>query len=66
VINELFATLERLRGEGVTILLVDQMVGLALSLADRAYVIDGGTIAASGPAAEIAADATLERAYLGG
>ena len=65
VINDLFAALDRLRGERATILLVDQMAGLALTLADRAYVIEGGQIVASGAAAEIAADGALERAYLG-
>ncbi|MBE0612498.1 MAG: ATP-binding cassette domain-containing protein [Burkholderiales bacterium] len=65
VINDLFAVLDRLRGEKVTILLVDQMAGLALALADRAYVIESGTIVASGTAAEIAADGALHRAYLG-
>jgi ABC-type branched-subunit amino acid transport system ATPase component/ABC-type branched-subunit amino acid transport system permease subunit len=65
VIEDLFASLDRLRAEQVTILLVDQMAGLALSLADRAYVIEGGRITASGSAAEIAADGALEKAYLG-
>jgi ABC-type branched-subunit amino acid transport system ATPase component len=65
VIEDLFASLDRLRAEKVTILLVDQMAGLALSLADRAYVIEGGRISASGSAAEIASDGALERAYLG-
>ena len=65
VINDLFAVLDRLRGEKVTILLVDQMAGLALALADRAYVIESGTIVASGSAAEIAAEDALHRAYLG-
>ena len=65
VIEDLFASLDRLREERVTILLVDQMAGLALSLADRAYVIEGGRITASGSAAEIAADGALEKAYLG-
>jgi ABC-type branched-subunit amino acid transport system ATPase component len=65
VIEELFASLERLRGERVTILLVDQMAGLALALADRAYVIESGRISASGSAAQIAADGSLEKAYLG-
>ena len=65
VIDDLFAALDRLRGEAVTILLVDQMAGLALALADRAYVIEGGRIVASGTAAEIAADGALEKAYLG-
>jgi ABC-type branched-subunit amino acid transport system ATPase component/ABC-type branched-subunit amino acid transport system permease subunit len=66
VIEDLFASLDRLRAEQVTILLVDQMAGLALSLADRGYVIEGGRISASGSAAEIAADGALEKAYLGG
>ena len=64
VANDLFAALDRLRAEAATILLVDQMAGLALALADRAYVIEGGRIVASGSAAEIAADGALEKAYL--
>jgi branched-chain amino acid transport system ATP-binding protein len=64
-INDLFGTLDRLRTERITLLLVDQMAGLALALADRAYVIEGGRIVASGNAAEIAAAGALERAYLG-
>jgi branched-chain amino acid transport system ATP-binding protein len=66
VIEDLFASLDRLRAERVTILLVDQMAGLALSLADRAYVIEAGRISASGSAAQIAAEGALEKAYLGG
>ena len=65
VINDLFAALDRLRAEEATILLVDQMAGLALALADRAYVIEGGAIVASGSAAQIAAAGALEKAYLG-
>jgi ABC-type branched-subunit amino acid transport system ATPase component len=64
VANDLFAVLDRLRAEAATILLVDQMAGLALALADRAYVIEGGRIVADGSAAEIAADGALEKAYL--
>jgi branched-chain amino acid transport system ATP-binding protein len=56
VVNDLFAALDRLRAEAATILLVDQMAGLALSLADRAYVLEQGKIA------ELE---DLERAYLG-
>jgi branched-chain amino acid transport system ATP-binding protein len=64
IINDLFGALDRLRRESATILLVDQMSGLALSLADRAYVLEGGRIAASGSADEIVRDGALERAYL--
>ena len=65
VVNDLFDALDRLRAESVTILLVDQMAGLALALADRAYVIEGGRIVASGTAAEISGEGMLEKAYLG-
>src|SRR3954451_3339389 len=64
VIRELFAALDRLRAEAATILLVDQMAGLALALADRAYVLEGGRIVEAGPAGEIAAHGALEKAYL--
>jgi branched-chain amino acid transport system ATP-binding protein len=64
VIDDLFAALDRLRAEAATILLVDQMAGLALALADRAYVLEGGRIVASGTPSEIASDGALEKAYL--
>ncbi len=66
VIEELFASLARLRDESMTLVLVDQMAALALSLADRAYVLEGGRVVAQGTAAEIAANDALTRAYLGG
>ncbi|MDB5818573.1 MAG: urtE [Rhizobacter sp.] len=65
IIAELFTALDGLREEGVTILLVDQMASLALALADRAYVIEGGRIVAQGTAAEIEQDDSLARTYLG-
>ena len=65
IIAELFAALDALREEGMTILLVDQMASLALALADRAYVIEGGRIVAQGTAEQIASDESLARAYLG-
>ena len=65
IIKDLFHALDLLRDARVTILLVDQMAGLALALADRAYVIEHGRIVASGSGAEIAADGALEKAYLG-
>ncbi|HZO04098.1 MAG TPA: ATP-binding cassette domain-containing protein [Burkholderiales bacterium] len=64
VANDLFAALDRLRAEAATILLVDQMAGLALALAERAYVIESGRIVADGTAAEIANAGALEKAYL--
>ncbi|SFM10298.1 branched-chain amino acid ABC transporter ATP-binding protein/permease [Variovorax sp. OV329] len=65
IMAELFAALDALRAEGMTILLVDQMAGLALALADRAYVIEGGRIVAQGTAREIEGNGELAKAYLG-
>jgi branched-chain amino acid transport system ATP-binding protein len=61
-IFELIATLKKL---GVTILLVEQNVTEALAVADRAYVMRLGTIAASGTAAEISAATDIGALYLG-
>ncbi|MGO4306225.1 branched-chain amino acid ABC transporter ATP-binding protein/permease [Cupriavidus sp. RAF12] len=66
VIDELFASLDTLREASITILLVDQMAALALTLADRAYVLEEGRVVASGPADELARDPALVQAYLGG
>jgi ABC-type branched-subunit amino acid transport system ATPase component len=65
VIDDLFAALDRLRSEAATILLVDQMAGLALALADRAYVLEGGRIVAAGTTREMLHEGALEQAYLG-
>lgn len=65
LINDLFEVLAELRDEGMTILLVDQMAGLALSVADRGYILESGRVAHEGTAAEIRDDPALERAYLG-
>jgi branched-chain amino acid transport system ATP-binding protein len=65
VIAKLFAALAELREEGTTLLLVEQMAGLALALADRAYVIETGRIASVGAPQDIARTAALETAYLG-
>jgi ABC-type branched-subunit amino acid transport system ATPase component/ABC-type branched-subunit amino acid transport system permease subunit len=66
VIAELFAALDQLREQRMTLVLVDQMAALALALADRACVIEGGAVVAQGTAAQIAADPALHKAYLGG
>jgi ABC-type branched-subunit amino acid transport system ATPase component len=65
IVETLYRVLEQLRSEGVTILLVDQMARLALSIADRAYVIQSGRIVRQGLAEDIRDDAALEKAYLG-
>ncbi|MBD8875818.1 ATP-binding cassette domain-containing protein [Roseibium polysiphoniae] len=66
MINELYAILGELRDEGTTILLVDQMASLALSVADYGYVLEQGRIVMEGPANELISDERLTAAYLGG
>jgi branched-chain amino acid transport system ATP-binding protein/branched-chain amino acid transport system permease protein len=65
MINELFDILAELRDEGVTILLVDQMAALALTIADRGYVLEAGRIVRAGSAQDLTGDPALEAAYLG-
>jgi branched-chain amino acid transport system ATP-binding protein len=65
IVEGLYRVLEQLRAEGMTILLVDQMARLALSIADRAYVIQSGRVVQQGSAEDVRNDAALEKAYLG-
>jgi len=65
MINELFDILAELRDAGVTILLVDQMAALALTVADRGYLLESGRVMRADSAAALAADPALEAAYLG-
>jgi ABC-type branched-subunit amino acid transport system ATPase component len=66
MIDELYDALAELRDDGVTILLVDQMATLALTVADRGYVLESGHVVRADTAAALAQDPSLEAAYLGG
>jgi branched-chain amino acid transport system ATP-binding protein len=65
VVTEMYEALDRIREAGMTVLLVEQNVATALRHADRAYVLEHGEIAMSGPAAELADNDEIRRAYLG-
>jgi len=65
LVREIFATLAELHREGVTLLLVEQNVNMALQVAHRAYLLETGRITLSGPAAEVAGDPRVLAAYLG-
>jgi branched-chain amino acid transport system ATP-binding protein len=65
VIAEIFSALERLRADGVTILLVEQDAKLALRHSDRGYVMRTGSIVLSGSAAELGQDESVRTIYLG-
>lgn len=61
----MYETLERLHGEGLTILLAEQSVELALEFSDRAYVLQVGRTVMSGTAKDLADDPEVQRVYLG-
>ncbi len=65
VVDQLLGVLAEIRGEGVTILLVEQDVFAAFSVADRGYVLETGRIVREGKVSELAADPEVRRAYLG-
>ena len=62
IVDEVYANLERLRGAGTSLLIVEQQVGHALALCDRAVVLDRGAVSWAGPAAE-ASDRMLTAAF---
>jgi len=65
IVATLFELIARLRDEGVTILLVEQNVRLALDIADRGYVLNTGQIELAGHARELREGTSVEEAYLG-
>ena len=65
LVDDILAAVGRIRDLGTTVLLVEQRLAEALELADRAYVLQTGRIVMEGPAADIAGDAGVRRAYLG-
>lgn len=65
LVKEIFAIIEELHKAGTTILLVEQNAKMALSVADRAYVLETGSIAMSGDAKEMLNNDDIKKAYLG-
>lgn len=65
LVGEIFSIITELHKAGITILLVEQNAKMALSIADRAYVLETGIITMSGPAGELAKDERIKKAYLG-
>jgi branched-chain amino acid transport system ATP-binding protein len=65
VVDSLYETLQALHRHGLTLLLAEQSVPLALEIADYAYVLQTGRIALQGPAAEIGRNAEVQEIYLG-
>ncbi|ADG06416.1 ABC transporter ATP-binding protein [Kyrpidia tusciae] len=66
LVQEIFSIIREINQAGTTILLVEQNAHMALSIANRAYVLETGQIKHSGPAAELAQSDEVKKAYLGG
>lgn len=65
VTQEIYGTIQKLRREGVTILVIEQNATLALRHSDRGYVLETGRIALQGSSAELLNDDHIQKAYLG-
>jgi branched-chain amino acid transport system ATP-binding protein len=66
LVRAIFAIIQQIRAKGTSVLLVEQNARQALRIADRAYVLESGRIALTGPATALAADPRVRAAYLGG
>lgn len=65
LVKEIFEIIKQVSEGGMTVLLIEQNARMALSIADRAYVMETGVIAMEGPAAELMNDKAIKKAYLG-
>jgi branched-chain amino acid transport system ATP-binding protein len=65
VVQQVFELVRRIRESGLTVLIVEQNVQQVLHVVDRAYLLEAGTIRASGTSAEMLASDTIKQAYLG-
>jgi len=66
LVAEVFRIIERLKSQGVTMLLVEQFAAAALGVADYGYVLENGRISLHGPADKLRVDPAVKAAYLGG
>ncbi len=66
LVDQIFDIIKALHAHGTTILLVEQNAQMALSVADRGYVLETGKIVSSGTGKELLSDESVKKAYLGG
>jgi branched-chain amino acid transport system ATP-binding protein len=65
IVQQVFGLVERIRASGLTVLIVEQNVRQVLRVVDRAYLLEAGTLCASGAAGELLQSETIREAYLG-
>jgi branched-chain amino acid transport system ATP-binding protein len=66
LVDMIFETISAIRDQGITILLIEQNASAALEVADRAYVLESGSVKMSGSAKDLRKDDQVTKAYLGG
>ena len=66
LVDEIFSIIQKINKDGTTILLVEQNAFKALSIADRAYILETGSVVKTGAASELISDDSVRSAYLGG
>jgi branched-chain amino acid transport system ATP-binding protein len=65
IVHDMFAAIRRINADGMSVLLVEQNVTMALQIASRAYVLEEGRIVAAGAPDDLLARPEIQRAYLG-
>ena len=65
IVLEVLTVIRQLHGQGMTVMLVEQNVAASLRLADRAYVLENGSVVLSGRGSELLGDSRIRQAYLG-
>ena len=65
IVDQIFALIEKLSGQGITVVLVEQNIERALEIANRAYLMASGRIIASGPPRQLKQEGALQQAFLG-
>jgi branched-chain amino acid transport system ATP-binding protein len=66
LVREIFEIIKNINSEGTTVLLVEQNASMALSIANRAYVLETGSIVITGTGEELMKSDRIQKAYLGG
>ena len=65
VVEDIFRLIQRINKSGKTILLIEQNASMALSIADRGYVLENGRVVLTGAGKDLISNADVQKAYLG-
>ena len=65
IVQQVFSLIERIRGEGLTVLIVEQNVRQVLRIVDRAYVLESGSLRLEGTSDELLQSPEIQKAFMG-